>query len=151
MSLKWLWTLSLVFSLWRFTQAPASDVEVDQSTGLFGSSSNMFRMSMISLVGFLGVAISIGLAYHYVLFVPQRKKGKKTSDNKDNSSDYHKARIRSGVVISSFIHCLRTWEFKRIWEFRRSEEISLRKRSVKHWPGCISKPKRKNWGVPVTA
>ena len=70
------WTFLLIFSPWRFPQAPASGVEVDQSTGLFDSSSNMFRMSMISLVGVLGVAISIGLAYHYVIFVPQRKKGK---------------------------------------------------------------------------
>jgi len=36
----------------------------------------MFRLSMISLVGVLGVAISIGLAYHYVIFVPQQNKGK---------------------------------------------------------------------------
>ena len=59
-----------------FLQAPASDAKVVQSTGLFDGSSDMFRVSMIALVGVLGVAICIGLAYHYVIFLPQRKKGK---------------------------------------------------------------------------
>ena len=86
MTLKWLWTFSLIFSHWRFPQAPASDVEVDQSTGLFDSSSRMFRMSMISLVGVLCVAICIGLAYHYVIFVPQRKKGKGVIMQSENLS-----------------------------------------------------------------
>ena len=59
-----------------FSQAPTSDAKVDQSTGLFDSSSDMFRVSVIVLVGVLGVAICIGLAYHYVIFLPRRTKGK---------------------------------------------------------------------------
>ena len=62
--------------LFIFPQAPASDAEVEQSTGLFDSSSDMFRMSVIALVSALGVAMCIGLTYHYVIFVPRRKKGK---------------------------------------------------------------------------
>ena len=77
----WMMTLDVVvnfFSLtvYFFSQAPPSDAKVDQSTGLFDGSSDMFRMSMITLVGILSVAICIGLAYHYVIFLPQRKKGK---------------------------------------------------------------------------
>ena len=67
----------LTSTLYLFSQAPASDAKVDQSTGLYDGSSDMFHMSMIALVGFLGVAICIGLAYHYVIFLPQKTKGKR--------------------------------------------------------------------------
>ena len=60
-----------------FAQAPASDAQVDQSTGLFDGSSGMFRVSVIALVGVLGVAICIGLAHHYVVFLPRKTKGKR--------------------------------------------------------------------------
>ena len=60
-----------------FAQAPASDAQVDQSTGLFDGSSGMFRVSVIALVGVLGVAICIGLAYHHVIFLPRKTKGKR--------------------------------------------------------------------------
>ena len=60
-----------------FAQASASDARVDQSTGLFDGSSDMFRVSVIALVGVLGVAICIGLAHHYVVFLPRKTKGKR--------------------------------------------------------------------------
>ena len=88
-----------------FTQAPASDAKVDQSTGLFDGSSDMFRVSMIALVGVLGVAICIGLAYHYVIFLPRRTKGKesrcalkKKSDGNDAAFTRKKRNLRvSGI------------------------------------------------------
>ena len=46
---------------------------------------------MISLVGVLCVAICIGLAYHYVIFVPQRKKGEGVIMQAENlSSKQHR-------------------------------------------------------------
>lgn len=103
------------FSPWRcilFAQAPASDAKVDQSTGLFDGSSDMFRVSMIALVSVLGVAICIGLAYHYVIFLPRRTKGKE-------SRAFQKKKKTS---METTLHLLVR---KEIWEFRESEEIFL--------------------------
>ena len=76
-----MWTFLLIFVsstlYFFFAQAPASDAQVDQSTGLFDGSSGMFRVSVIALVGVLSVAICIGLAYHNVIFLPRKTKGKR--------------------------------------------------------------------------
>lgn len=67
----------------------------------------MFRVSMIALVGVLGVAICIGLAFHYVIFLPRRTKGKesrcafkkkKNSDGNDAAFTRKKRNLRvSGI------------------------------------------------------
>ena len=49
---------------------------MEQSTGLFDGSSDMFLIAMASLIGMLGVAIIVGLIYHYKIFVPLENKGK---------------------------------------------------------------------------
>ena len=67
-----LWfTLILIVS-----QPPAPDEEVEQSTGLFDGSSDMFLMALMSLLAILGVAVMAGLVYQYLIFVPRKKKGK---------------------------------------------------------------------------
>ena len=59
-----------------FPQAPAQDAAVEQSTGLFDSSSDMFRMAIVSLVAIFGVATLVGVAYQYLIFIPCGNKGK---------------------------------------------------------------------------
>ena len=49
---------------------------MEQSTGLFDGSSDMFLIAMASLIGMLGVAVIVGLIYHYKIFVPLENKGK---------------------------------------------------------------------------
>ncbi|XP_078343113.1 uncharacterized protein LOC144628876 isoform X2 [Oculina patagonica] len=50
------------------------DEEVEESTGLFDGSSDMFFTAMASLLGILGVAVIAGLVYQYLIFVPGRKR-----------------------------------------------------------------------------
>ena len=59
-----------------FPQAPSQVAAVEKSTGLFDSSSDMFRMAIVSLVAILGVATFVGVAYQYLIFVPRTNKGK---------------------------------------------------------------------------
>ena len=49
---------------------------MEQSTGLFDGSSDMFVIAMASLIGMLAVAVIVGLIYHYKIFVPLENKGK---------------------------------------------------------------------------
>ena len=49
---------------------------MEQSTGLFDGSSDMFVITMASLIGMLAVAVIVGLIYHYKIFVPLENKGK---------------------------------------------------------------------------
>lgn len=63
------------FSLDCNSQAPASDAAVEQSTGLFDSSSQMFLVSVTILCCLLGAAVMVGLCYHFFIYVPRRKKG----------------------------------------------------------------------------
>ena len=49
---------------------------MEQSTGLFDGSSDMFLIAMASLIGVLGVSVIVGLIYHYKIFVPLENKGK---------------------------------------------------------------------------
>ena len=65
-----------VTALLIFSQPAATNEEVEESTGLFDSSSDMFFTALVFLLGFLGVAVIAGLTYQYWMFVPQRKKGK---------------------------------------------------------------------------
>lgn len=59
-------------------QPAAPDEEVEESTGLFDGSSEMFLVAMAVLLAFLAVAVIAGLAFHFFIFVPGRKKGKRT-------------------------------------------------------------------------
>ncbi|KAL9960826.1 hypothetical protein ACROYT_G034331 [Oculina patagonica] len=52
----------------------APDEEVEESTGLFDGSSDMFFMAMVILLAILGVAVIAGLTYQFLIFVPQTKK-----------------------------------------------------------------------------
>ena len=58
-------------------QAPAESAVMEQSTGLFDNTSEMFRISLVSLLAVLGVAIFGGLSYHFLIYVPRRKRGKR--------------------------------------------------------------------------
>ena len=58
-------------------QAPAESAAMEQSTGLFDNTSEMFRISLVSLLAVLGVAILGGLSYHFLIYVPRRKRGKR--------------------------------------------------------------------------
>ena len=58
-------------------QAPAESALMEQSTGLFDNTSEMFRISLVSLLAVLGVAILGGLSYHFLIYVPRRKRGKR--------------------------------------------------------------------------
>ena len=58
-------------------QAPAESAVMEQSTGLFDNTSEMFRISLVSLLAVLGVAILGGLSYHFLIYVPRRKRGKR--------------------------------------------------------------------------
>ena len=58
-------------------QAPAESALMEQSTGLFDNTSEMFRISLVSLLAVLGVAILGGLSYHFMIYVPRRKRGKR--------------------------------------------------------------------------
>ena len=58
-------------------QAPAESAVMEQSTGLFDNTSEMFRISLVSLLAVLGVAILGGLSYHFMIYVPRRKRGKR--------------------------------------------------------------------------
>ena len=49
---------------------------MEQSTGLFDGSSDMFVIAMASLIGMLALAVIVGLIYHYKIFVPLENKGK---------------------------------------------------------------------------
>ena len=49
---------------------------MEQSTGLFDGSSDMFVIAVASLIGMLAVAVIVGLIYHYKIFVPLENKGK---------------------------------------------------------------------------
>ena len=49
---------------------------MEQSTGLFDGSSDMFVIAMASLIAMLAVAVIVGLIYHYKIFVPLENKGK---------------------------------------------------------------------------
>ena len=49
---------------------------MEQSTGLFDGSSDMFVIAMASLIGMLAAAVIVGLIYHYKIFVPLENKGK---------------------------------------------------------------------------
>ena len=49
---------------------------MEQSTGLFDGSSDMFVIAMASLIGMLAVSVIVGLIYHYKIFVPLENKGK---------------------------------------------------------------------------
>ena len=57
-------------------QAPAESAAMEKSTGLFDNTSEMFRISLVSLLAVLGVAILGGLSYHFLIYVPRRKRGK---------------------------------------------------------------------------
>ena len=50
---------------------------MEQSTGLFDNTSEMFRISLVSLLAVLGVAILGGLSYHFLIYAPRRKRGKR--------------------------------------------------------------------------
>ena len=52
------------------------DAEVDESTGLFDGSSQMFLMSVASLAGTLIVTVAVGIWYHICIYVPSKNKGK---------------------------------------------------------------------------
>lgn len=52
---------------------------VEQSTGLFYSSSEMFLTAIASLFGLLGVVIVAGLSCHLFIYIPRRNKGKGNS------------------------------------------------------------------------
>ncbi|CAH3191318.1 unnamed protein product, partial [Porites evermanni] len=56
--------------------ARSADEEVDESTGLFDSSSQMFLMLVASLAGTLIVAVAVGISYHICIYVPSKNKGK---------------------------------------------------------------------------
>ena len=58
-------------------QAPAESAVMEQSTGLFDNTSEMFRISLVSLLAVLGIAILGGLSYHFLIYVPRRKRGKR--------------------------------------------------------------------------
>ena len=58
-------------------QAPAESAAMEKSTGLFDNTSEMFRISLVSLLAVLGVAIFGGLSYHFLIYVPRRKRGKR--------------------------------------------------------------------------
>ena len=62
-----------------FPQPAAPDEDVEESTGLFDGTSRMFFTAMMSLLGILGVTVMAGLAYQYLVFVPEGKKGKGSS------------------------------------------------------------------------
>jgi len=51
------------------------DAGVDESTGLFDSSSQMFLVSVASLLGLLGVAVLAGLCYQFFIYIPRENKG----------------------------------------------------------------------------
>ena len=50
---------------------------MEQSTGLFDNTSEVFRISLVSLLAVLGVAILGGLSYHFLIYAPRRKRGKR--------------------------------------------------------------------------
>ena len=50
---------------------------MEQSTGLFDNTSEVFRISLVSLLAVLGVAILGGLSYHFLIYAPRRKTGKR--------------------------------------------------------------------------
>lgn len=68
---------SFLFFFHWFPQAPAVDAVVEKSTGLFDGSSQMFVISIASLFGLLGIAITTGLSYHFLIYIPRRNKGEK--------------------------------------------------------------------------
>ena len=75
-----IFVLDTIMSEFTFLpQAPSQDAAVEQSTGLFDSSSDMFRTAIASLLALLGLSVLIGIAYHYFIFVPRGNKGKKKS------------------------------------------------------------------------
>ena len=55
-------------------QAPSADAEIEQTTGLFDSSSQMFLMSITSLAALLGMAVMIGLSYQFCIYLPRKNK-----------------------------------------------------------------------------
>lgn len=57
-------------------QAPADNFAMEESTRLFDSTSEMFRIAMASLLAVLGVALLGGLSYHFLIFVPRIKRSK---------------------------------------------------------------------------
>ena len=65
-----------LFCIFLLQPAPP-DEDVEQSTGLFDGSSDMFLIAMASMCGLLGVAAIAGFAYQYRTFIPQKNKGKK--------------------------------------------------------------------------
>lgn len=63
------------------------DADVDESTGLFDGSSQMFLMSLTSLAGTLVVAVAVGISYHICIYVPNKNKGKEKNENHNKVSE----------------------------------------------------------------
>ena len=60
---------------------------MDQSTGLFDASSQMFLMSVASLFGLLGMAVIAGLSYQLFIYVPRTNKGKNITSFLQETND----------------------------------------------------------------
>ncbi|CAH3164520.1 unnamed protein product, partial [Porites evermanni] len=61
--------------------ARSPDAEVDESTGLFDGSSQMFLMSVASLAGTLIVTVAVGIWYHICIYVPSKNKEEKLKES----------------------------------------------------------------------
>ncbi|KAL9960831.1 hypothetical protein ACROYT_G034336 [Oculina patagonica] len=124
---------NIIQNMTKTLDAPASDAGVEQSTGLFDSSSEMFRMSMIFLLGILGVAVCIGLAYQYLIFVPRRNK---VSENLSKIST-SKLAYREALVteMKEFVDAFYSEMIKKISSIKKEQrrEIRDKKEEKKYW------------------
>ncbi|XP_022801144.1 uncharacterized protein LOC111338866 [Stylophora pistillata] len=64
----------IIQNMTKTLDAPAENFAMEQSTRLFDSTSEMFRIAMASLLAVLGVALLGGLSYHFLIYLPRRKR-----------------------------------------------------------------------------
>ncbi|XP_066030883.1 uncharacterized protein [Pocillopora verrucosa] len=109
----------------------SSDEDVEQSTGLFDGSSDMFLIAMASLIGMLGVAVIVGLIYHYKIFVPLENKVARLK-----SSTSHFASKEAFVEeVSEFVNSFYSELFIKINASKEKNKQAIKKIKEKHTVG----------------
>lgn len=119
----------IIQNMTKTLDAPAESAAMEQSTGLFDNTSEMFRISLVSLLAVLGVAILGGLSYHFLIYVPRRKRVDEAR-NTDQQLSYQKA---LNDEMKAFVNSFYMDMLKKISSIRKElQEVVNRKRRGKY-------------------